>query len=83
MYSTLNRNACKIKFWQYYVYILRCKFQKFDCCGSTGSHGFRDLVSNAGYGSVSGNQPYACCQDYKYYQMQSLSSAYCEKKVKC
>lgn len=57
-------------------------FKKFDCCGSTGSQGFQDLVSNAGYGSVPGYQPYACCHDFKYLQSYQLYNMYCEKKVK-
>lgn len=57
-------------------------FKKFDCCGSTGSHGFRDHVNSAGYGSVSGYQPYMCCHDYKYTQSYFLHNTYCEKKVK-
>lgn len=57
-------------------------FKKFDCCGSTGSQGFREHVSNAGYGPVGGYQPYMCCHDYKYTQSYQLHNAYCEKKVK-
>ncbi|XP_065942983.1 uncharacterized protein [Magallana gigas] len=62
------------------VYIhLNNFYRQFDCCGSTGSHGFRDLVSNAGYGSVSGYQPDVCC--YGYTQTNFLGNSNCEKRA--
>ncbi|XP_056022837.1 uncharacterized protein LOC125651286 [Ostrea edulis] len=54
---------------------------EFDCCGSTGSEGFNDLVNSAGYGPIYGFQPLVCCYGKKYGITQSLHTLPCEKKA--
>ncbi|XP_061173335.1 uncharacterized protein LOC133182506 [Saccostrea echinata] len=56
-------------------------YLELDCCGSTGSNGFRSLVINAGYGSVTGYQPYVCCLGQDYVTSNGLYGVQCEKKA--
>ncbi|XP_062617933.1 uncharacterized protein LOC134279544, partial [Saccostrea cucullata] len=56
-------------------------YLEFDCCGTTGSYGFRNLVNTAGYGPISGYQPHVCCFGQDYVTTKNLYRVQCEKKA--
>ncbi|XP_078314113.1 uncharacterized protein LOC111128354 isoform X3 [Crassostrea virginica] len=65
----------------YLIRDLNLYYLELDCCGSTGSYGFRDLNINAGYSVIlpSYQYPDICCSSYKNVWSRNFDYNFCEK----